>query len=69
MKYLSIRETAERWGVSTRHIQILCNDGRVPGAVRIGYAWAIPDDATKPKDRRIKSGEYTKGNSDGSNGS
>ena len=60
MKYLSIRETAKHWGISTRRIQILCRDGRVPGAVRIGYVWAIPDDTPKPKDARIKSGKYIK---------
>ena len=31
MKYLSIAQTAERWGISTRRIQILCGEGRVPG--------------------------------------
>ena len=36
MKYLSIAQTAERWGISTRRIQILCGEGRVPGAIRIG---------------------------------
>ena len=35
MKYLSIAQTAERWGISTRRIQILCGEGRVPGAIRI----------------------------------
>ena len=30
MKYLSITQTAERWGISTRRIQILCGEGRVP---------------------------------------
>lgn len=60
MKYLSIRETSERWGISTRRIQILCGKGRVPGAIRIGYSWAIPDDEPKPKDARVKSGKYIK---------
>ena len=60
MKYLSIRQTAERWGISTRRIQILCAEGRVLGAVRIDSSWAIPDDALKPKDARIKSGKYVK---------
>ncbi len=60
MKYLSIRQTAVRWGISTRRIQILCAEGRVPGAVRIDYSWAIPDDEPKPKDARIKSGKYIK---------
>ena len=60
MKYLSITQTAEKWGISQRRIQTLCNEERIPGAVRIGYAWAIPDDAQKPADARIKSGKYIK---------
>ena len=51
MKYLSIAQTAERWGISTRRIQILCGEGRVPGAIRIGSVWGIPEDAEKPADR------------------
>lgn len=30
MKYLSIAQTAERWGISTRRIQILCGEGASP---------------------------------------
>lgn len=61
MKYLSIRETSEKWGLSIRRIQTLCINGRIEGAIRIGgYMWAIPDDAVKPKDERIKSGKYIK---------
>ena len=41
MKYLSIAQTAERWGISTRRIQILCGEGRVPGAIRIGTVWGF----------------------------
>ena len=41
MKYLSIAQTAERWGISTRRIQILCGEGRVPGAIRIGTVWGL----------------------------
>ena len=44
MKYLSVPQTAERWGISSRRIQILCNEERIPGAVKIGNRWAIPDD-------------------------
>lgn len=60
MEYLSIRQTSERWGISTRRIQVLCTNQRIPGAVRIGYSWAIPADAEKPKDARIKSRKYIK---------
>ena len=55
MKYLSVAQTAERWSISTRRIQILCNEERIPGAVRIGRSQAIPDDEPKPADARIKS--------------
>ena len=60
MSYLSVSQTAEKWGISTRRIQILCGEGRIPGAMRIGAFWAIPDDAAKPKDARIKNGKYIK---------
>lgn len=60
MKYLSVAQTAERWGISARRIQILCNEKRIPGAVRIGRSWAIPNDEPKPVDARIKSGRYIK---------
>ena len=60
MSYLSIRQTAEKWGVSTRWVNDLCADGRIPGATKIGSYWAIPDDAQKPRDARVKSGRYIK---------
>lgn len=60
MKYFSVTQTAQRWGISTRRIQILCGQGRVPGAIRVGKFWVIPDDEPKPADARIKSGKYIK---------
>lgn len=60
MEYLSISQTAEKWNISRRRIQVLCTQERIPGAVRIGYAWAIPADAKKPEDQRVKSGKYIK---------
>ena len=60
MKYLSIRQTAEKWEISIRRIQVLCNEGRISGAVKIGSYWAIPSDAEKITDLRIKSGKYIK---------
>jgi len=60
MKYLSVTQTAEKWGISQRRIQTLCNEERIEGAVRIGHTWAIPEDAPKPTDARIKSGKYIK---------
>lgn len=60
MEYLSITQTSEKWGLSKRRIQVLCQDGRLPGAMKVGSYWAIPADAVKPKDERVKSGKYIK---------
>jgi hypothetical protein len=60
MGYLSISQTAEKWGISQRRIRILCAEGRIPGAFKMGAYWSIPDDAEKPRDERIKSGRYIK---------
>lgn len=62
MKYLSVRQVAEKWKISRRRVQTLCSEGRIPGAVRIGSYWAVPQDAEKPLDARIKSGKYIKTN-------
>lgn len=64
MKYLSVPQTAERWGISPRRIQVLCSEDRISGAVRIGNRWAIPADAPKPADARIRSGKYIKKTAD-----
>lgn len=60
MEYLSITQTSEKWGISGRRIQRLCCDGRIPGAIKIGSYWAIPKNAEKPSDGRIRSGRYIK---------
>ncbi len=52
MKYLTIKETALRWGVSERNVHKLCAAGRVAGAVKHGNVWAIPEYAEKPIDPR-----------------
>lgn len=60
MEYLSIRQTAEKWGVSKRRVQRLCAEERIPGAIKIDSSWVVPATAEKPCDQRIKSGIYIK---------
>ena len=48
MKSLTVRQAAEKWGLSPRTVQQLCTQGRIPGAQKFGKAWAIPADAQKP---------------------
>ena len=60
MEYLSIRQTAEKWGLSKRRIQVLCSENRIPGAMKVDSSWVIPAYAEKPVDARIRSGKYIK---------
>lgn len=54
------KEMALIWNISVRAVSSLCKSGRIPGAVKNGKNWEIPDEATKPVDGRISSGEYCK---------
>ena len=56
--YATIKIIAEKWTITPRRIQILCSQGKIPGAVKFGRDWAVPIDATKPKDGRETTGEY-----------
>jgi hypothetical protein len=64
LEYLSIKQTSEKWGITVRRIQVLCTEGRILDATKISSYWAIPVDAEKPKDQRVKSGKYMKKNGD-----
>ena len=52
---MTTKKASELWGISDRRIRILCTEGKIEGAELIGKTWYIPDNATKPADRRIKS--------------
>ncbi len=52
MKYMNSKETSDKWGISDRRIRVLCEAGRIEGAMKIGRNWSIPLDATKPLDAR-----------------
>lgn len=54
---MTVKQTAEKWGLSERRVRILCSTGRIPGVYQEGRAWKIPVDAVKPADRRFKSAE------------
>ena len=48
MKYISVCEAAEKWGISERSVRNYCAGGRVSGARLVGKTWEIPDIAEKP---------------------
>ena len=60
MEYMTVRDASEKWNLSERRLQTMCNQGLIDGVKRFGHAWAIPEDAEKPADKRIKTGKYVK---------
>lgn len=53
-------QAALEWNVSERTVTNWCQNGKITGAVKKSIAWQIPDDAQRPRDRRISSGKYSR---------
>ena len=60
MEYLTIQEMSQKWNLSERRLQAICASGRIEGVKKFGSCWAIPIDAKKPDDQRVKSRKYIK---------
>ncbi|MCM1127110.1 MAG: helix-turn-helix domain-containing protein [Lachnospiraceae bacterium] len=56
--YITVQDTAKKWGITVRSVQIMCAEGKIKGVTKFGKAWAIPVDAQKPTDNRVVTGEY-----------
>lgn len=54
MEYIKVSKAAEKWGLSARRVRILCAEGKIPGVIRKGNLYMIPEDAEKPRDGRFK---------------
>lgn len=48
MEFISVSESAKRWGVSERSVRNYCAQGRITGAFLTGKTWNIPTTAEKP---------------------
>lgn len=53
--YITVKEAAQKWGISDRRVRTLCAEGKISGAFQQGRGWKIPIDAVKPIDSRYKS--------------
>lgn len=55
--YMTVKQAAEKWGISDRRVRILCAEGKILGVTREGRSWMIPAEAKKPEDGRFKATE------------
>lgn len=53
-KFMTTREASEKWNITERRINVLCKEGRIPGAYKDNKRWLIPDKTEKPADKRLK---------------
>ena len=60
MDYMTLKEAAEKWGVTPRRVNYSCAAGRISGAVKMANIWIIPKDAEKTIDGRTKKGKVKK---------
>ena len=54
LEWLTPLQVAEKWGITERQVQFLCQHGKIPGTTKVSKVWLIPKDASKPTDRRRK---------------
>ena len=53
MNYIKVSKAAENWGISPRRVRALCAEGKIPGVIRKGKLYMIPENAVKPADGRL----------------
>jgi Fic family protein len=54
--WMGVTEAARAWGVSTRRVRTLCENGLLLGAEKPAGRWRIPIDAPRPPDGRASRG-------------
>ena len=60
LDWITPQQAAEKWGISDRRIQALCQNGQVDGAVKLGRGWLIPKSTPHPIDGRTKAAKDSK---------
>ena len=48
MKYITVKEAAEKFGINERRVRVLLKEQRIEGAILKGHKYLIPDNAPKP---------------------
>ena len=54
MLYISADEAARKWNISVRRVQQMCKSGEIPGAVKEGRSWVLPEDVQQPVRKTFK---------------
>jgi len=60
MEWMTTKDAAEKWDITVRRVQALCENNKVDGAVLMGRMWLIPKNTPKPVDGRTKQAKQGK---------
>ena len=60
---MTAKEASEKWGISVRRVQALCDRGQISTAVKFGLMWVMPKNTSKPLDGRTKEAKLKKARS------
>ena len=52
IEYITTKEASEKWKISRRRVNTLCQERKIPNVARVDNMWLIPSDASKPSDGR-----------------
>ena len=55
MDLITVKDAAQKWGVTTRRVQGLCKEGKIKGAIRWERTWMIPRHAVLPSSAKGES--------------
>ena len=45
MKFINCTEASAQMGITVRRVQQMCKNGNIPGVVKQGRTWLVPDSA------------------------
>lgn len=52
MGIMTVKQAAEKWGITPRRVQELIRTGRIESAYKLARDFVMPDDTEKPSDLR-----------------
>jgi len=54
MDLMTTKDASDKWGITIRRVQALCDNGKILSAMKLGDIWVMPKNAPKPLDGRTK---------------
>lgn len=58
-EFMTIEEAAVKWNISIQHIRGLCRKGELPGAIKKGTMWFIPNQTEHPSRKKKQLFQFT----------